>query len=238
MAEVEGRAAGTEPRFVWDVPVRVTHWLLLASVTGSYVTHRLGASGFRYHRWFGYTTLVLVAARIMWGLVGTRHARFTSFVRGPVTVVRYLANLVRGEPTRHAGHNPAGGWMVLLLLALLAAQAVTGLFANDEIANTGPLYGYVLNSTSNRLTRWHHRLFDALLIAIALHVIAVIAYWLVKHTNLLRPMFTGRKPADEVPAGAEIAGSRVWLWLTLIGAASAALAWLIAQAPEASLFVF
>jgi cytochrome b len=238
MAELRSPASGAGTRLVWDAPVRITHWLLLASVIGSYATHRLGAAGFRYHRWCGYTTLVLVTARIGWGLVGTRHARFASFVRGPVAVSRYLASLIRGEPSRHAGHNPAGGWMVLLLLALLAAQGVTGLFANDEIADAGPLYGYVLNSTSNRLTAWHHRLFDALVIAIALHVAAVLAYWLVKRTNLLRPMFTGRKPAADVQAGAEIAGSRVWLWLALIGVASGALAWIVARAPEVSLFVF
>lgn len=236
MAGRQSAAAVGGARLVWDVPVRVTHWALVASVTGSYLTHRLDA--FRYHRWCGYTTLVLVTVRIAWGIVGTRHARFTAFVRGPAAVVRYLASLGRGERSSHAGHNPAGGWMVLLLLALLAAQAVTGLFANDEIANTGPLYGYVLNSTSNRLTAWHHRLFDVLLVAVALHVAAVLAYLFVMHTNLIRPMLTGRKPALDAPAGAEIAGSRLWLWLALIGVAGGALAWLIARAPEVSLFVF
>jgi cytochrome b len=235
MVETRSAAARGGAGLVWDVPVRVTHWALVASVTGSYLTHRLDA--FRYHRWFGYTTLVLVTVRIAWGLVGTRHARFASFVRGPATVVRYLASLGRGERSSHVGHNPAGGWIVLLLLALLAAQAVTGLFANDEIANTGPLYGYVLNSTSNRLTAWHHRLFDALVVAVALHVAAVLGYLFVKRTNLLRPMLTGRKPAHDVPAGTAIDGSRLWLWVALIGVASAALAWLIARAPEVSLFV-
>jgi cytochrome b len=151
-------------RLVWDWPVRLTHWLLLLAVTGSYVTHRLGSEEFRYHRWSGYTTLVLV---------GTRHARFASFVRGPAAVWRYLADLVRNRAPRYAGHNPAGGWMVLVLLGLLGAQAVTGLFANDDIMNTGPLFGYVSGVTSDRLTGWHHRLFDGLLIAIGFHVIAI-----------------------------------------------------------------
>lgn len=235
----EANPAGDgHPRLVWDWPVRLTHWLLLATVTGSYVTHRLGPAQFHYHRWFGYATLVLVTARIAWGFIGTRHARFAAFVRGPVTVARYLAGRLRGSRENFPGHNPAGGWMVLLMLALLAAQGLTGLFANDEIASTGPLYGYVLNSTSNRLTVWHHRIFDAILIALALHVIAVFAYWFSGRTNLIGPMFTGRKSPNDVAAPDAIGGSRAGWWLVLIGVASALLAWIIARAPAAELFVF
>lgn len=235
MLEPDG---GSQGRMIWDWPVRLTHWLLVVAVTGSYVTHRLGPDQFRYHRWFGYTTLTLVAARILWGVAGTKHARFASFLKGPMTVLRYFAGVARGEPARYAGHNPAGGWMILLMLALLLAQALTGLFANDEIASTGPLYGYVTNAASNRLTAWHHRIFDAILIAIALHVAAVLWYWLAKHTNLIGPMLTGRKPAESVAPGEEIPGSRGWLWIALLGAACAALAWIIARAPAAELFVF
>jgi cytochrome b len=238
MSEEGGARKGPERRLIWDWPVRITHWLLLLSVTGSYVTHRLGADQFRYHRWFGYTTLVLVAVRILWGFVGTRHARFSSFVRGPSAAGRYLMDLVRGRTPRYAGHNPAGGWMVLVLLTLLGAQAATGLFANDEVMNTGPLYGYVLVSTSDRLTSWHHRIFDALLIAIALHVIAIAAYWLARKINLVRPMLTGYRSAGDSVAADEIASSRLWLWLMLIATVTATLAWIIARAPDASLFLF
>jgi cytochrome b len=235
----EGGVRGvSERRLVWDWPVRITHWALVASVTGSYVTHRLGAAQFRYHRWFGYTALILVSVRILWGVVGTHHARFSSFVRAPAAVVRYLRDLLGGRAPRYAGHNPAGGWMVLLLLALLGAQAVTGLFANDDVMNTGPLYGYVLDSTSDRLAAWHRRLFDALLIAIALHIVAVGCYWVAGKTNLVRPMLTGYKSAAETRPSDAISSSRLWLWLVLMGAVAAALAWIIVRAPAASLFVF
>ena len=150
-------------------------------------------------------------------------------------MLRCLVELARGRSTAFAGHNPAGGWMVLLLLALLLGQALTGLFANDTIADTGPLYGYVMGHTSDRLTRWHHRLFDALMIAVALHVIAVGAYLLARKTNLLMPMLTGRKPASDVGADEAIGSSRTGMWLLLLVVAGATLAVIIEHAPEASL---
>jgi len=208
------------------------------SFTVSYLTHRLVAPQFRYHRWFGYTTLILVTVRILWGVVGTRHARFTSFVHGPAPAVRYLVDLAGRRAPDYAGHNPAGGWMVLVLLSLLAAQALTGLFANDDIMNTGPLYGYVLDSTSDQLASWHRRLFVALLIAIALHVAAIVAHRVVGRINLVRPMLTGYKSAAGTAPSDAISSSRFWLWLVLTAAVAAALAWIIARAPEASLFVF
>jgi cytochrome b len=234
----ERRHKNPDTRLVWDLPVRLTHWLLVLSVAGSYVTHRLGTDAFRYHRWCGYAALVLVALRCAWGFLGPRHARFRSFVRGPRTVLRYLVELARGRTAAFAGHNPAGGWMVLLLLALLLGQALTGLFANDKIADTGPLYGLVMSHTSDRLTRWHHRLFDALLIAVALHVIAVGAYLLARKTNLVMPMLTGRKPASAVGADEAIVSSRTGMWLFLLVVAGATLALIIEHAPDASLFAF
>lgn len=231
-------AGGAVTRLVWDWPVRLTHWLLVVSCSGSYITHRLGPDQFRYHRWCGYATLLLVSVRLVWGFAGTRHARFASFLRSPRAVGRYLVGLRRDRQVHSVGHNPAGGWMVLVLLALLLAQALTGLFANDEIMNTGPLYGYVSDHTSDRLSGWHHILFDSLLVAIALHVIAIGAYRLVMKTNLVAPMLTGRKSADEVGPADEIPGSRIMLWLALLAAAGALLAWTIERAPEASLYVF
>ena len=131
----------SEERRVWDLPVRVFHWALLLAVAGAWCTHAAGVAWVRYHGWCGYTVLVLVAFRLLWGIVGTRHARFTSFVRGPVATLRYAAQLARGTAPHLAGHNPLGAWMVLVLLAALLAQALLGLFGNDEIFNFGPLYG-------------------------------------------------------------------------------------------------
>jgi cytochrome b len=128
--------------------------------------------------------------------------------------------------------------MVLALLAMLLAQAVTGLFANDQIMSTGPLFGYVDGATSDRLTTIHKQLFDLLLVAISLHVAAALVYLFVKHDNLILPMITGRKPAAQVPPAERISTSRTWLALLVLGALAAALYAVLRSAPEASLFSF
>lgn len=226
--------APDETRRVWDLPVRIFHWALLAAVVGAWLTHRAGVVYFRYHVWCGYTVLVLVSFRILWGLVGTRHARFASFVRSPAATWRYLETLLHGQHAPDAGHNPLGAWMVLLLLALLLTQALTGLFGNDEIFNTGPLYGYVSNATSLTLTSVHRWVFVFIEGAVALHVLAVLWHLFFRHENLVRPMFTGRKPAAHVPTSQAINSSRLWLALLLLAVLVGVLVFVIRHAPQAA----
>jgi cytochrome b len=221
-------------RQVWDLPVRIFHWTLVAAIVGAYVTNRLGVNYFEYHVWCGYTVLVLVTFRIVWGLIGTRHARFWNFVRGPVTTLRYGFGLIRGTSPHSVGHNPLGALMVLLLLGMLLVQALTGLFGNDEIMNQGPLYGYVSNARSLVLTSLHRKLFYWILAAVALHVLAVIYHQLFKRERLVQAMWTGHKPAAIVPAPEAIKDSRWWLALLLAIALSVALAWAIRHAPVAA----
>jgi cytochrome b len=225
-------------RKVWDLPVRVTHWLLVVGIAGSYLTHKLGVQYFKYHLWSGYLVVVLAAFRILWGLVGTRHARFASFLRGPRATVSYLVNTLRGQGAATPGHNPLGAWMVIFLLLTLLAQGITGLFANDEIFNTGPLYGYITDSLSLTLTSWHRRLFDWILIAVALHVLAVIAHRFLAGHDLIGPMISGRKPAALVPEHEAIASSRVWVAALLFAALIAAVSWLVINAPEPAALSF
>lgn len=227
-----------QQRLVWDLPVRVIHWSLLLAVVGSWLTQELPGDWFAWHVRCGYTVLVLVSTRLLWGVVGTRHARFASFVRGPGAVLRYARALLSGSAPRYTGHNPLGALMVLLLLTLLLAQALSGLFANDDILNTGPLFGYVSDATSDRLTSLHHTFFNVLQIAVLLHVAAALVYLFVKKDNLIRPMITGRKAAAEVPANESITASRAWLAL-LIAALSAATLWYIVKhAPSADIMMF
>jgi cytochrome b len=232
---------GGEPQLVWDLPLRLFHWALAIAVAGSFVTHYLGTEAFAWHARFGYATVVLVTFRIVWGFVGPAHARFSDFVRGPKAAFAHARSMFArprpGEPPAHvAGHNPLGGWMVLVLLALLLVQAVMGLFANDEIYNTGPLYGYVDSDRSNALTSLHERLADVILYAAGLHVAAAFWYLLVKRENLIRAMVTGYKRG--LPRGAGIGSQRVPLALAIVAAASVALWWVIRSAPEASMFAY
>lgn len=218
-------------RRVWDLPLRVFHWMLVLAVAGAWCTHALGVAYFRYHVWCGYTVLVLVAFRLVWGVVGTRHARFAQFVRGPRATLRYARQLLRGTAPHLPGHNPLGAWMVLALLAALLAQALLGLFGNDEIFNFGPLYGYVSNARSVALTSLHRRLFYGILAAIVLHVAAVAWHRYARGEQLVRAMLTGRKDAAFVPEQAAIGSSRTWLALLIVAVLSAALAWIVRHAP-------
>jgi cytochrome b len=231
-------AVADESRRVWDLPVRIVHWLLVAALVGAYATHKAGVEYFKYHAWCGYTVVVLSGFRILWGFVGTRHARFTSFVRGPGTTLAYLSSLASGRHAAHAGHNPLGAWMVVFLLATLFAQGVTGLFANDEIFNTGPLYGYVSDATSLALTSWHRRIFDWILSAVLLHMAAVLAHRVLARQDLIGPMFSGRKPAAVVAADEAISSSRLWLAVLLLGALAGGVGWLVTHAPEAAVAGF
>lgn len=225
-------------RRVWDLPVRITHWLLVIGIAGSYATHKAGVAWFQYHVWCGYAVLLLAAFRIVWGFVGTRHARFASFLRGPRATVAYLSQVLRGRAAPLPGHNPLGAWMVVILLPTLLVQGLTGLFANDEIFNTGPLYGYVGDAVSLKLTSWHRQLFEALLVLIAAHVAAIAMHRAFAGHRLVAPMFTGRKPASLVPRHEAIESQRLWLAAFLVVALAVALAWVVSQAPEPQSFDF
>lgn len=211
----ESRIAADAPQVpvqVWDVPVRMFHWLIVALVLASWVTSEVGGSAMRYHMWIGYSILTLVVFRIAWGFVGSRHARFSDFVHGPLAVGRYL----RGTSDEvSVGHNPAGGWNVLALLGSLAVQVGTGLFANDELAAEGPFAARVGNEWSELLSTLHRYNFYVLLALVALHLAAVLFYFFVKRENLVMPLITGRKQLPVTRAGeAQIAS--IWLAVAVL----------------------
>jgi cytochrome b len=178
---------------VWDLPTRLFHWLLLVMVAVSFSTGSIGGNAMQYHEWSGFAILVLLVFRVCWGFAGSRASRFSDFVKGPAAVWRYATALVRGKSERYLGHNPLGGWSVLALLLVLLIQAVTGLFANDDIITEGPLYLWVSKPLSDWLTGVH-RLNRYLIMALAaIHIAAVLFYLLVKRENLIKPMITGTK---------------------------------------------
>ena len=192
---MEIERATTQQR-VWDLPVRLMHWGLALSVLGAWVTRELEGDWFAWHTRFGYAVLLLVTTRIVWGFVGTRYARFKDFVRGPRAILAYLRAERSGSAAPVTGHNPLGALMILALLGLLLTQSVLGLFANDQVLEAGPLYGYVEGATSDRLTTLHKQLFDLVVVAIAIHVGAALFYLWVRRENLILPMITGRKPGS------------------------------------------
>jgi cytochrome b len=225
--------SGADEVLIWDWPLRACHWLLVLCVSGSWATHYAGLEWFTWHQWFGCAALVLVAFRIAWGFVGPRYARFESFVRGPRGILRYL----RGDEPALPGHNPLGALSVLAFLGALLLQAGTGLFANDEIASAGPLFGWVAQETSNRLANVHATTSKVLLGLIALHLAAVAWHDLVRGRHLVRSMLNGRKRGPAVPVTSGIASALAVRALAIVIALAAALAWVISAAPDAAISV-
>jgi cytochrome b len=224
-------------RKIWDAPVRLFHGALILAVTGAFVTNRLGVAYFKYHLLCGYAVILLVAFRILWGVFGTRHARFSNFVRGPRAVLAYVGDLSRGRAAAYAGHNPLGALMVVALLAALAAQAAAGLFANDEIFNAGPFAALVSKETGLRLTGLHKTLFYWIVVAVALHIVGVLAHVLGKGEALLRAMITGRKPDHATHPSDAISSSRLAVAAAIFIAVAFAFAAVLQAAPTPDLSV-
>ena len=213
---------------VWDLPTRAFHWVLAGCVVASVISAKIGGNAMPWHFRFGYLVFALLGFRILWGLVGGRWSRFTSFVYPPATTLRYLRGQTHAHEHLDVGHNPLGALSVFGLIALLLLQVGTGLFADDEISNTGPLINFVSGATSALFTTWHKSFGQWLILAfVALHVAAILFYLVRKKHNLVRPMLTGDKPLDSsVPASADTASSRL-LAAALLAVCAGAVAWLV-----------
>jgi cytochrome b len=205
---------------IWDPWVRLVHWGLVVLLGLSWWSVETGRM--ELHMTSGYLTLTLVVFRIGWGIWGSDTARFTRFLRSPLAALAHLRHIARREADTELGHNAAGGWMVLVLLAVLLLQAGTGLFADDQVLARGPLAGFVSGETSDFATFIHVRNFNVILAAAGLHVLAVLAYLAVKRQNLVRPMLTGVK---WLPAALAARAPRMaphWLaasWLAVVAVA-------------------
>lgn len=182
------------PIMVWDLPTRFFHWLLLALVISSFVTGKVGGNLMLYHVWSGEAILTLLLFRVVWGFIGSAPSRFRAFLASPTTVMRYALNLLRPDTPHYIGHNPLGGWSVMAMLLALFLQAGTGLFADDKIATTGPLYKWVSSAASDRLTSIHRLNQKVIMVLVAVHVAAVLFHLIYKSENLVTPMITGIKP--------------------------------------------
>jgi cytochrome b len=208
---------------VWDLPVRLFHWSIVVLIFAAWLSQELNKMD--WHVWIGYTILTLLVFRIAWGFIGSDTARFVRFLKSPAAAWRHLSRIRRREQDREIGHNAAGGWVVLVMLALLGVQAGTGLFANDDGNTEGPLMHFVSKDQSNWLSKVHSLNFNLIEAVIALHVLAIGLYAMLKRQNLVRPMVTGIKlmPDDAV---APRLVTPVWAAVAL-GVAAAAVAWVV-----------
>jgi cytochrome b len=182
------------PVRVWDLPTRAFHWLLAAAVIGLIITAKTGGSAMVWHFRLGYLVLGLLAFRLAWGFVGGHWSRFASFTYAPATVWRYLRGRSRVDEHVDVGHSPLGALSVLAMLFFLLAQVGTGLVADDEIANIGPLNRFVSGATAGSATHWHKDYGQWILITlVVLHVAAIITYRVRQGRDLVGPMINGDK---------------------------------------------
>lgn len=198
---------------VWDIYIRLFHWLLVGLLGFSWWSgerHEM-----EWHRLSGYAILFLLIFRLYWGFMGSGTARFVHFVRSPRTAFAYLRNL-RTRPYRAtAGHNPVGGWSVLLMLVSLIAMVTAGLFAVDvDGLESGPLADYVSFDQGRMAADLHGLLFNLLLALVALHIVAILYYLLRLRHNLIGPMIHGRGTMPVEQTTALPTGSP---WKALIG---------------------
>jgi cytochrome b len=181
---------------VWDPLVRLFHWSLAGAFATAFV---LEDDWLGVHVWAGYVALGLIAVRLVWGFVGTRHARFADFVRGPRAVAAYVGDALRMRARRHLGHNPAGAAMVVALLVLVCATGLSGmaLFGAQELSGPlAPLLGGLGPEWGGTLEELHEILANTTLALVVLHVAGVLFSSLSHRENLVRSMLTGRKRAE------------------------------------------
>ena len=206
----------------WDIPTRLFHWLLVVGVFLAWLSHE--QDWIQVHLWTGYTVLVLVVFRICWGFVGSVHSRFGNFMRSPAAAVRYW----RGTEPGGAGHNPAGGWSILVLLTLLLIQAMSGLFNSDGLLFDGPLHHALDSDVTAKLGDLHDELYWIILGFVGLHVAAVFYYQWVRREPLLGAMITGGKEGRKAPVS-------LWRAVVIVGLCVGALAVAVAMAPKPKL---
>ncbi|KGE02877.1 cytochrome b/b6 domain-containing protein [Pseudohaliea rubra] len=207
---------------LWDLPVRVSHWLIALCLPAAWWTAEEGH--LELHAWIGYTVLTLVLARLAWGVFGSPQARFADFLRGPGAIIAYLREGRRDTP----GHNPLGGWSAMLLWSLLLVQALTGLYNSDGILFDGPLYHAADEAVTDKLGAVHGWLFNGILAFVGLHVAAVLFYQWRRGEQLLVPMVRGSAPG-RVGTGP---AAPLWRALLILDLVALALLAIFAAAPE------
>lgn len=215
---------------VWDLPTRIFHWLLTACVIGLFVTSKLGGAAMKWHFLLGYGVLALLLFRLIWGFVGGRWSRFSSFHFTPAKLSRYLRG--HTDISFLAGHNPLGSFSVLTMLLFLLLQVATGLFSDNEIDASGPFTSMVTNEIVSLATNYHKAIGQFILIAlVSVHVFAILVYFLHKRQNLILPMLLGDKVVNHpIESSADDTSTRLRALVVAI-ACVGLVVWILQMAP-------
>lgn len=217
----------TRTGLIWDLPTRLFHWLLVLLVILQFGTAKYGWLDMQWHFRFGYALLSLLLFRIFWGFAGSNSARFSHFLLAPVNIWRYLRNWRKSSSAAFAGHNPASGLSVVLMLGALLVQALSGLATSDDIEWFGPLHNHLPDAWIAFASSLHRQLEIFILALIALHLSAISAHKVIKHESLTASMVTGRRLLTDVDYP-RIASNWTALWLLCLSVAlvSAGIAWI------------
>ncbi|MFC3108656.1 cytochrome b/b6 domain-containing protein [Undibacterium arcticum] len=192
---------------VWDLPIRLFHWALAVAVITALVTEKIGGNAIEWHFRFGYLALALVGFRLLWGVIGTRYARFSNFLHAPSAILAFVSSRKGVTKEKHLGHTPLGGLSVFAMLGVIVMQTASGLFANDDIASEGPLAKFISKDVSDKLSWFHAQVSGNLIYAlVGLHVAAIIYYYVRKKEDLIIPMITG----DKISEGDALAANDSW----------------------------
>jgi cytochrome b len=208
---------------VWDLPIRLFHWSLVACLVALWATGEFGFMDL--HEIVGVAVLILILFRVFWGFVGGEFARFASFVRGPNAVKAYLAAVLRWKLPKQLGHNPIGGWSALAMLAALWVQSAMGLFTIDEARYAAPFTKYVSVGTARWFTDLHELGFNIILVLVGIHLAAIALYLVMFRKNLVSPMIRGTTLAEASVIPPRVRPGRVWLAICCLALSTAILIW-------------
>ncbi|WP_019029058.1 cytochrome b/b6 domain-containing protein [Colwellia piezophila] len=215
----------SEKHLIWDLPLRLFHWSFAFTILACWYTAEQGSDLVDIHMQLGFVAIGLIVFRVLWGIVGPKHARFSQFLPSPKNLISYLKQS-KGTKTS-AGHNPLGALMVILMIVLISMQAISGLFIDDDVFSSGPYYGALGSDFGKVMSFLHHNTFDFMIAAIALHLGAIVYYWRVKKQNLVIPMITGKKTAQQVSAADAIPHSKLVLACIIAIACIVFVYWLV-----------
>lgn len=205
---------------IWDVWVRLFHWALAVSVLFQLVNGETGWEFYDWHRLVGEFVLALVIFRVLWGLFGSSNARLSTLIASPKAALLHLKNLLRRTSHAERGHNAAGGWAVLVLLLILAVQAITGMFIADEDEYIeGALYGSVSGDLTSLLYTIHAFNAGLIQLMVGLHILMVLVYLVYAKQNLIKPMLSGTMPWSSNASPPSVKFQPVWLGAVMLATA-------------------
>ena len=211
---------------VWDISIRLFHWSLAALIGFLWWSGTEGVQ-MENHVQAGYAVLALISYRIIWGFLGSYHARFINFVRSPFTTLKSVPDVIAVRSDSHyVGHNPVGGWMVVLLILTLLSQGLTGLGTTDDIYTDGPLVAYLDSDMVELLSSLHHQIADLLIALVILHLAAVLYHDAIKRERLIQAMVTGSK---NTPTPAEASSFSAKRFLIVVAILSLIGWWLLSS---------